>query len=92
MKLGEVHIYVSSSIMGDTASTKTITGKSGTNRFPNSCILRIQHELESLVKEPVPFIYTSADESDITSIKALIIGPLETPYAVSATKLFCLSL
>ena len=52
-------------------------------RYPSSCILRVQHELQNMERDPVPFIYVSADESDITSIKALIIGPLDTPYAVS---------
>lgn len=33
------------------------------------------------MREPVPFIYVHADESDITKITALVIGPLETPYA-----------
>lgn len=33
------------------------------------------------MREPVPFIYVNADDSDITKITALVIGPLETPYA-----------
>lgn len=51
------------------------------SHLPNSSILRIQHELRSLVRDPVPFIYVYADESNVTKITALIIGPLETPYA-----------
>jgi len=34
------------------------------------------------MKEPVPFIFVNADEGDISKITALIVGPLETPYAV----------
>lgn len=49
--------------------------------LPNSGVLRIQHELHTLIREPVEFIYVHADESDVTKITALIIGPLETPYA-----------
>lgn len=49
--------------------------------LPSSGVLRIQHELHNLLKEPVPFIYVHADEADITKISAFIIGPLETPYA-----------
>lgn len=66
----------------EASSLKEVVGATGTNRFPSSCILRVQHELQTMAKEPVPFIYVSADESDISFIKALIIGPLETPYAV----------
>lgn len=40
------------------------------------------------MKEPVPFIFVNADESDISKITALIVGPLETPYAVSYTSVF----
>lgn len=50
-------------------------------QMPNSGVLRIQHELHNLLRDPVPFIYVHADEADITKISALIIGPLETPYA-----------
>lgn len=49
--------------------------------LPNSGVLRIQHELHTLLREPVPFIYVHADEADVTKITALIIGPLDTPYA-----------
>jgi len=59
-----------------------VAGRSGTNRISNSCILRIQQEITQLIQEPVPFIYVEPDEEDITHIQALIIGPLETPYAV----------
>lgn len=45
-------------------------------------VLRIQQELNGLMKEPVPFIFVNADESDVSKIAALIVGPLETPYAV----------
>ncbi|PXF48524.1 Ubiquitin-conjugating enzyme E2 Z [Gracilariopsis chorda] len=51
------------------------------SRPPNSGVLRIQHELNTLMRDPVPFIYVYADESNITKISALVIGPLETPYA-----------
>lgn len=50
-------------------------------QMPNSGVLRIQHELHTLLRDPVPFIYVHADEADITKITALVIGPLETPYA-----------
>ncbi|KAI0565521.1 Ubiquitin-conjugating enzyme [Gracilaria domingensis] len=51
------------------------------SRPPNSGVLRIQHELNTLLREPVPFIYVNADEANVTRITALVIGPLETPYA-----------
>lgn len=54
---------------------------SSRSRRPSAGTLRIQHELRSLVCDPVPFIYVDADESDVTRISALIVGPLETPYA-----------
>lgn len=49
--------------------------------MPNAGVLRIQQELQTLTREPVPFIYVKAEEDDITKITALIVGPLETPYA-----------
>lgn len=49
--------------------------------LPSSGVLRIQHELHTFLRDPVPFIYVHADESDITRLTALIVGPLETPYA-----------
>lgn len=61
---------------------RAAVGVSGTNRLPNAGILRIQQELHTLIRDPVPFIYVSADESDISRITTLIVGPLETPYAV----------
>lgn len=63
---------------------RSVVGVTGTNRLPNSGVLRIQQELQTLIRDPVPFIYVAADEADITKITALIIGPLETPYAVCA--------
>jgi ubiquitin-conjugating enzyme E2 Z len=60
---------------------RPVVGSSGTGRLPNSGVLRIQQELQALQKEPVPFIYVNADEEDITKIAALIVGPLDTPYA-----------
>lgn len=50
-------------------------------RLGNSGVLRVQQELRTLIHDPVPFIYVYADDSDVTKITALIIGPLETPYA-----------
>lgn len=67
---------------------RALVGSSGTNRLPNSGILRIQQELNTLVREPVPFIYVNADDEDITKITAIIVGPLETPYAVCASSCF----
>ncbi len=61
---------------------RAAVGGSGTNRLPNAGILRIQQELHTLIRDPVPFIYVAADESDISKITTLIVGPLETPYAV----------
>lgn len=66
---------------GAAGSARAVAGRAGTNRVSNSCILRIQQEITQLIQEPVPFIYVEPDEEDITHIQALIIGPLETPYA-----------
>ena len=41
---------------------------------------RIISDIAELVSEPVENIHISYDENDITSIKALIIGPKDTPY------------
>ncbi|KAK1867081.1 hypothetical protein I4F81_009590 [Pyropia yezoensis] len=71
----------SSSGGGSAGSARAVAGRAGTNRVSNSCILRIQQEITQLIQEPVPFIYVEPDEEDITHIQALIIGPLETPYA-----------
>lgn len=71
----------SSAAAGSSSVARAAVGASGTGRLPNSCVLRIQRELASLLSEPVPFIYVSADEEDITKITALILGPLDTPYA-----------
>lgn len=68
-----------SSMLGSGPSSRGANGS-------NSGVLRIQQELNTLMKEPVPFIFVSADESDISKITALIVGPLETPYAVSSLK------
>lgn len=60
------------------------TASSNTSRrstLPTSGVLRIQHELHTLLRDPVPFIYVYADDEDITKISAFVIGPLETPYA-----------
>lgn len=51
------------------------------SRLGNSGVLRIQQEFRASIQDPVPFIYVSADESNVTKISALIVGPLETPYA-----------
>lgn len=59
-------------------------GAGPSSRGPNGStagVLRIQQELNTLMKEPVPFIFVNADEGDISKITALIVGPLETPYA-----------
>lgn len=75
-----------SSMLGSGPSSRGANGS-------NAGVLRIQQELNTLMKEPVPFIFVSADESDISKITALIVGPLETPYAVSnftAMRLICI--
>lgn len=66
---------------GASSVARAVVGSSGTGRLPNSSVLRIQQELTTLMREPVPFIYVHADEEDITKITALILGPLDTPYA-----------
>lgn len=60
---------------------RTIVAPPAVPRLGNSGVLRIQQELRTLMHEPVPFIYVSAEEHDVTKITALIVGPLETPYA-----------
>lgn len=54
---------------------------SSSSRRPTSVIIRIQRELQNLFNDPVPFIYVQPDEADVTKLTALIVGPLETPYA-----------
>lgn len=69
-----------SSSKGSSLARATVGG-AGTGRLPNSGVLRIQQELSTLTRDPVPFIYVHADEEDITKVTALIVGPLDTPYA-----------
>lgn len=61
--------------------SQTATSTPRRPTLPTSGVLRIQHELHTLLRDPVPFIYVHAEDEDITKITALVIGPLETPYA-----------
>lgn len=45
------------------------------------CLERIQRELRALSHEPLPGILLSPDASDLCLLRALIVGPEDTPYA-----------
>lgn len=77
--------------MASSLSKPSMMGAGPSSRGSNGStagVLRIQQELNTLMKEPVPFIFVNADEGDISKITALIVGPLETPYAVRLYFLF----
>lgn len=44
------------------------------------CIIRIRRDLKSIILEPPPGIFVAADESNVTLVHALVIGPSDTPY------------
>lgn len=62
-------------------ATRGAAASSSSSRQPTSVVIRIQRELQILRNDPVPFIYVRPDESDVTNLTALVVGPLETPYA-----------
>lgn len=45
-----------------------------------SCIQRIKKDITEIYTEPPPFICVVPDQSNITKIHALVIGPADTPY------------
>ncbi|KAH6928571.1 hypothetical protein HPB50_017001 [Hyalomma asiaticum] len=47
---------------------------------PSVCVLRVKRDIEDIMKEPPPGIYIAPDENDITHVKALLVGPPDTPY------------
>lgn len=49
-------------------------------RYNNATVKRIISDLMSLRKDPVSNIHTYFNEEDIFTVKALIIGPENTPY------------
>ena len=44
------------------------------------CIQRIKKDITEIYTEPPPFICVVPDQSNLTKIHALIIGPADTPY------------
>eukprot|EP00993_Chasmostoma_nieuportense_P003004 NODE_3754_length_907_cov_24.012821_g3601_i0.p1 GENE.NODE_3754_length_907_cov_24.012821_g3601_i0~~NODE_3754_length_907_cov_24.012821_g3601_i0.p1 ORF type:complete len:260 (+),score=46.85 NODE_3754_length_907_cov_24.012821_g3601_i0:56-835(+) len=45
-----------------------------------TCSKRLSAELCQLLKEPLPGIAVYADDSDLTSVTAVVVGPKGTPY------------
>jgi ubiquitin-conjugating enzyme E2 Z len=46
-----------------------------------ACLKRIQKELRDVHRDPMDGIFVTCDESNVTRIHALVVGPFETPYA-----------
>jgi len=49
--------------------------------LPRTAIRRLQKELQSLAKSPLPGVLAQCDEKDISLLHVLIVGAAETPYA-----------
>lgn len=50
------------------------------SELPPLCSMRIKRDLKNIMLEPPPGIFVAADESNVTLVHALIIGPPDTPY------------
>ncbi len=53
---------------------------SSRNNFPNQVLQNIARELRKLVVEPSDGISVTINEHNLTDIKAVIDGPVGTPY------------
>ncbi|KAL3199043.1 hypothetical protein MRX96_044079 [Rhipicephalus microplus] len=45
-----------------------------------SCLARVKRDIADFKADPMPGIYISPEESDLTRVHALIVGPEGTPY------------
>ncbi|KAL1443440.1 hypothetical protein MTO96_007518 [Rhipicephalus appendiculatus] len=45
-----------------------------------SCLMRVKRDIADFKADPLPGIYISPEESDLTRVHALIVGPEGTPY------------
>lgn len=45
-----------------------------------SCLARVKRDIADFKADPMPGIYVSPEESDLTRVHALIVGPEGTPY------------
>ena len=51
------------------------------NRTPtNACLQRIRKDLKTMLKDPLPGIFAVPDDTIVTIVHALIVGPFGTPY------------
>ncbi|KAH7971531.1 hypothetical protein HPB49_025565 [Dermacentor silvarum] len=51
------------------------------NEVPTpACLLRVTREIADIKADPLPGIHISPEESDLTRIHALVVGPDGTPY------------
>lgn len=44
------------------------------------CLLRVRRDIADLHSEPLPGVFVAPEESDVTNIHAVLVGPAKTPY------------
>ncbi|KAH7960821.1 hypothetical protein HPB49_023593 [Dermacentor silvarum] len=44
------------------------------------CLLRVRRDIAELHTEPLPGVFVAPEESDLTRIHAVLVGPSKTPY------------
>lgn len=51
------------------------------NQEPSpSCLLRVKQDIAEIKADPLPGIYVSHEENDLTKFHAIVVGPSGTPY------------
>ncbi|XP_037526662.1 ubiquitin-conjugating enzyme E2 Z [Rhipicephalus sanguineus] len=55
--------------------------KSIGNEAPSAaCLLRIERDIEEIKADPLPGIFVSPEENDLSKLHAVVVGPSGTPY------------
>ncbi|KAH7935125.1 ubiquitin-conjugating enzyme E2 Z [Rhipicephalus sanguineus] len=44
------------------------------------CLLRVRRDIAEITADPPPGVFVAPNESDITRIDAIVVGPADTPY------------
>lgn len=44
------------------------------------CLLRVRHDIAEITADPPPGVFVAPNESDMTRIDAIVVGPADTPY------------
>ncbi|XP_075528834.1 ubiquitin-conjugating enzyme E2 Z-like [Dermacentor variabilis] len=51
------------------------------NQEPSAtCLLRVKQDIAEIKANPLPGIYVSPEENDLTKFHAIVVGPSDTPY------------